>query len=596
MNMGLRPAEAWLVRPASAYLLLAAAGLLTWICTIHGGHVDYDTTWLWRDNPIISSGDLGWLPQIWTDLDPGVRQALGAEFLPVRDTNTLLDFKLWGERWAMHHGTNLVWYLLGCTLFLGICRRLLGAGLPAWLAAAWFTVHPVHTENIAWLASRKDLLALCFTLAAWWLWLVSRRKRWGLPLCLVLYVLAVWSKNTAIVLPAILVVCDLMLQQKHSRRSTRHWLAWACIAAPLVALSVQLGRDMHLFGEQLHLGLFDGLVLQVELWGRDLSHLIWPSKLAMIYPTPSANLSLDSAGSAALLLLAGTVAWGMRDRAPVISLGIVLFCVASMPTSVFMSLQNLAADRYLLLPSAGLALAAGGALKLGAARRPWLTGGALAGVSMLASVSTQTSQRWRSDVALWSASADNQPTVVRNHLQKAKALNADDQPEQALEALAHAEAQHGPSAQLLQGRGAVHFKRADLQSAEQDYRAALQLDPDLRISGNDLAIILARSGRLAQAITVAERVTQAHPRYAKGFNTLGALLLDARQLDHAERALLRAETLSLSNPSTACNLGGVYWLKLQTDPLIRPAAVEWWTICRARQPGIATPPGLGFPD
>jgi Flp pilus assembly protein TadD len=120
----------------------------------------------------------------------------------------------------------------------------------------------------------------------------------------------------------------------------------------------------------------------------------------------------------------------------------------------------------------------------------------------------------------------------------------------------------------------------------------LGLNPHLRISGNDLAILLSQSDRLAEAIPIAQRVTLSHPLYAKGFITLGALLLDARRLDEAETALLQAEYLAFENANTACNLGNVFWLKMQTDPAARPAAQWWWTACKKRNPGVKTPPGL----
>jgi hypothetical protein len=87
-------------------------------------------------------------------------------------------------------------------------------------------------------------------------------------------------------------------------------------------------------------------------------------------------------------------------------------------------------------------------------------------------------------------------------------------------------------------------------------------------------------------------VTRFHPGYAKGFNTYGALLLDARKLEDAENALLQAESLDYENASTACNLGGVYYLKLQQDPNQRPAAEWWWTQCKRRNPSATVPPDI----
>ena len=594
----MRAIEAALIPPARSYGVLVLLGALAWMGVIHDGYVSYDTGWLWDQNPVLSGGELGRLGDIWTNFSIDTRLALGAEYLPVRDTNTLLDFLLFGKDWRLHHAANLAWYLAGCALFLSICRKLLGAGLPAWLAASWFTLHPVHTENIAWLAGRKDVLGLTLALAAWRCWLQAREdSRLNLP-ALMFFILAVWSKNTYIVLPAVLLMCDGLVYRQNPWARKMHWLTWGTLTATLVALSTQLGKAMHLFGEQHYTGIAQGMAMQCQLWLRDLAHLAWPMDLAMTYPVPSGAAGpwlIGAIGTLTVLLV-----WAIKAKAtaPIIPLGIATFFIASLPTSVFISLQNVAADRYLLLPSAGIALCLGALLKSAwtDARMPWLTGVSLLAVCTLGTLSAQQTQHWRSDVSLWAASASAQPSVLRNVLQHAKALNNAGESTRALEVLQSTADRFGEQARFFQVRGTIHMKTNDITRAEQDYRHALRLDPQLRVSGNDLAVILSKTGRLREAIEVATQVTAAHPRYAKGFNTLGALLLNARALKQAETALLRAELLSYEDPSAACNLGGVYWLQLQSDPSVEPEAVHWWTMCKRRRPGVATPPGLALPD
>jgi tetratricopeptide (TPR) repeat protein len=581
--------------PLHAQGFLFFLGLLTWFGVIHGGIVTHDTAWLMRDNPILSSGELNWLPTIWWDFSFDIRHTLGAEFLPVRDTDILIDFMLFGDNWGIHHMGNLMWYLLGCGLFLGICRHLLGTGLASWTAAALFCVHPVHGENIAWLAGRKDLLGMAFFLAAWWLWLRRKNQGRAAPLVFLLFVVGVWSKNTTIVLPAVLLLCDLTVHQKAFSKRLGHWLLWALVALPLLLLSAGLGRQMRLFGEAQHSSTLDGATLQMQLWAADLGRLFWPKDLALAYPIP------DS-GQAGALVLAVTlvgglwvVAWRFRRIAPGLSLGIGLFFICALPTNVFNDLQNLSADRYLLLPSMGIALFLGTLLRLEAlTSRRRLQFACLLALLPLALLSQQQSRVWKSDLQLWAASASAQPEVLQNVTGHARALRDAGQADLAISLLNMAEERFSKAAKFYQSRGAIHLKRKDLKAAEADYRHALDLNPELRISGNDLAFILSRTGRLDEAIPIAQRVTQSHPLYAKGFNTLGALLLDARQLDAAETALLQAEYLSYQDANAACNLGSVFWLKMQEDPAARPSAEWWWSICKRRDPSTPTPPGLSL--
>ena len=576
-----------------AQFALLILGLVTWSGVIHGGTVSHDTSWLMRDNPILSSGSLHWLPTIWTDFSIDVRHVLGAEFLPVRDTDILIDFKLFGDNWALHHAGNLIWYLVGCGLFLSICRRILGPGLISWTAAALFCVHPLHTQNVAWLAGRKDLLGLVFFLAAWRLWLINvSRERSTAPVFL-LFIVGVWSKNTTIVLPAVLVLSDLILHEKRPTFRWKHWGLWGAAALPLVALSTQLGKQMRLFGEPHYEGVANGMTLQVQLWFQDLGHLFWPHNLAINYPAPESAPLFSLAIMVSLLAGLAGLAWRFRKTNRVVSLGIGVFFVCSLPTTAFNQLQNLSADRYLLLPSLGIALFMGALLHVMEPRSKRLLQGVLL-VSILAlSWRSQVESRvWRSDLNLWSSATRAQPRALSNWTGHARALRASGRSEEALELLTSTQDRFGENPLYFQSLGALYLHHNELENAEQHYRKALSINPQLRISGNDLAILLSRTGRLEEALPIAKRMTKAHPGYSKGFNTLGALLLDARELDAAESALLQAESMEFENARAACNLGGVYWLKMQDDPSMRPAAEWWWTQCKRRDPTATVPPGL----
>src|SRR4051812_27428488 len=85
-------------RPGLLLLALAlAAAAAIYAPTLGRGLVSYDDPWLVGDNFIVGQPSLHALHQICCDLDPRVRYALGAEYLPVRDASMMLDVALWGD-------------------------------------------------------------------------------------------------------------------------------------------------------------------------------------------------------------------------------------------------------------------------------------------------------------------------------------------------------------------------------------------------------------------------------------------------------------------------------------------------------------------
>ena len=99
----------------------------------------------------------------------------------------------------LHAGVTLLLYLLLQAL-LGPSPRAKAAALAA---AFLFAVHPIHTEAVASVAGRPELLAAGFLLAAWLLHLRDRE----IP-ALLCFALALLSKESAVVFLALLLIGD----------------------------------------------------------------------------------------------------------------------------------------------------------------------------------------------------------------------------------------------------------------------------------------------------------------------------------------------------------------------------------------------------
>jgi len=109
---------------------------------------------------------------------------------------------------------HLVYAISGACLLMLLFRRL---GLPRLVAALGgivYVVHPIHTEVVAWLSARKDLISFIFILLSLLVWLRARnaitpnqwRLRYGFAILLAL--LAVLSKPIAVIIPALFIAFE----------------------------------------------------------------------------------------------------------------------------------------------------------------------------------------------------------------------------------------------------------------------------------------------------------------------------------------------------------------------------------------------------
>ncbi|MEN6451771.1 MAG: tetratricopeptide repeat protein [Thermoguttaceae bacterium] len=141
----------WRQSVAGAFVLLVVVFVVYWP-SLFGGFLLDDDNLIWGNNIIRQSDGL---LSIWKSLDV-------LDYWPVSNSSLWLEWRLWQEHTTGYHLTNDLLHVAACALLWLILRRLSIPG--AFLAALLFAVHPVNVESIAWIAQRKDALAIVFFL------------------------------------------------------------------------------------------------------------------------------------------------------------------------------------------------------------------------------------------------------------------------------------------------------------------------------------------------------------------------------------------------------------------------------------------------
>jgi len=576
-------------RPWSIIALLAWC-LLIWWRTVHSGTIDTDTPWLVLENPLLSTGDLRVIPALFTDFSVGTRLTLGAEYLPFRDLTVLLDFAFFGGNPIGHHIQNLVWYVIGCIGFAQVASNLLLCKSKTWMATAAFAAHPLHAESVAWLASRKDLVSLAATMGALWLWTrpaTNNRSGWkDVATLLALSAVAMWSKNTAVILPALMAIISLGCQREHLRNRAKWWGLGVVSLLMLVgtSISMKVGSMVHMFAAPRATSIPGKLQVQAHVIGHYLESMAWPTHLAAMYKEPqihSWHQLWAPIASIACLILVGLWCW---KRRPVVAVGIGWFFISLLPVSQIVPIQNLIADRYMLIPSAGIVLALSAMLpRLDAVPKDWKTGlpwlACATWTLCLGAISSQHSTVWQSSLSLWENATENQPDVPTNHTRLAAAQADAGQIKIAKKTLFDAQSKFPSDATISQALGQLHLKIGDIDTARSSFESTLQQDPTKMKAANNLAIILKSDGENEAALTLATQLTQNHPLYSEGWNTLGAILIDQNDLSGAMQALHHALRLTPFDAEVLMNLGNVAYLQKQTEQ-----AESYWKQAFARDP------------
>ncbi len=131
-------------------------------------------------------------------------------FRPVLHVSFAIDAALFGANPRVFHGMNLGLHWLAVVLLFCVLPKLGLEKRESSIAAFLFAVHPGKWGAISWIAARGDLLMVLFFLLS--IWAMHRYRSQGgriaAPLPMVFLILALLSKEGAIVCPALLVLCD----------------------------------------------------------------------------------------------------------------------------------------------------------------------------------------------------------------------------------------------------------------------------------------------------------------------------------------------------------------------------------------------------
>ncbi len=371
--------------------------------------VNWDDPWYVLNNPYLRSWQPSNLAAIATDV-------IICNYSPVTIYTYLVEFSFFGTNPAGYHVVNMLLHAINATLVFVLISQLSGSRTVGWGTAALFAVHPVHIESVAWVSSMKGLLCGAFILAHLICCLRPERTPkqdvWGL----VFFFLALMSKALTVVVPAIVLLYDLLIcRKKFSESLSRQFIPgmlslWMLLLTMGAQTTVLGGIRGHWELSKLNIVALDSIIL----W-RYVGMLLWPTNLSVLY-NPAVN---GIAGQVALACLGWAIvaalAWRFRRSSPLVILSLASALVLLLPVLNLTPITTLMNDRYLYMPSIPLfalllGLLEAGYRRLGRIDRAWLAIPLTATAALLIAARLHLPV-WQNDRALWEHTVSHTPTL-----------------------------------------------------------------------------------------------------------------------------------------------------------------------------------------
>ncbi|MBI1748573.1 MAG: glycosyltransferase family 39 protein [Acidobacteria bacterium] len=155
-----------------------------------------------------------YVKQIWPGAYKDNWEDKGAGFLrPIPIVALKLNYNLFGLNPLSYHALSILFFFIICWIVFLLMRFFTSSDALSFIGALLFAVNPVHSTNVPYKASIDTLLGILFALLSFYLYLkyYSTRSRKYLFSSLLSYLLGLFSKESAIVVP-LMIICYSLIE------------------------------------------------------------------------------------------------------------------------------------------------------------------------------------------------------------------------------------------------------------------------------------------------------------------------------------------------------------------------------------------------
>jgi tetratricopeptide (TPR) repeat protein len=477
------------------------------------------------ENPLLNPPTTAHLLQIWS--------------APYLRLYAPLSYTLW---WVVMHNPDAatspgafhvlsaILHLVAVLLVYSILRLCVKNPVASFGGAIIFALHPLQVESVAWVAETNNLLAAALSLAAIRLYLAFRtatsHRHWLFSAATLLFLLALFSKPTAVIVPLIAAVLDLAFLHSAWRKTLISLLPWLILSAIFAWIAHASQSAPSVPWPQRPAIALDALAFY-------LGKIIWPVGLTIDYGrTPArviaANLWLGNLAIVAAVSLVLALVW-QTQRA--VTVGAIVFLIGILPILGFVPFgfqeYSTVADHFLYLAMLGPALAAAAILAAVPPRFAWPAAAALA--IGLAFLCHQQLQIWRDSAALVQrAFKVDKGSSIASDIVGAE-LDRAGKPSLAIPYFKTAVARDPANPFFNYNLANAYFQTDEYDNAIRQYQIAIPLFHPLNWKPmNNLAVSYIKVGRISDAIDEYHQILQIDPRNAAALNGLQILTSSVR--------------------------------------------------------------------
>lgn len=432
-------------------------------------------------------------------------------YRPLANTFWTLEFQLWGNDPLGYHITSIILHAFLSLLLYLLCFKITGSSTSAFFASLIFSVHPVHTENVAWITGVSSIVCAILITASLLLYIrfSEKRSKVSLTISLICFLFAVFSYEYALMLPFILIAYEFLI----IRRKIRIKILMPYL---LIVLFYLAAREMVISaGITYDIPLSSRILTSFVIHAKYLQSFFLPFSLKVLYDIqpPSSIFNIQVIISIFIVSAVWILMFLLYNKDKRALFAVLWFFVFLLPVAnIFVIVKpQMMSLRYLYIASIGISMLSGIYIeKMPSKLRmiPFIV------VLILSVITLNQNKYWHDDITLYKKLVVDSPSssLARNNL------------------------------------GVAYLEANRLSDALKEFQIAAESDPKNRFAVFNLGDTYLALNKPDEAVFYLRKALEIDPKDSRAYNSLG---LTYKNMGRHQEAI-DSFTLSLkANPLNA---------------------------------------------
>lgn len=558
------------------FLWLTISLVVTFLClsiNLKNDFLNWDDPAYILYNPLVKDFSFNGIKNIF------ITKEVVSTYSPLVLLSWSMDYAISGLHPFTFHLFNIIFHLGIVALVFYLSWQLSKRIEVAFIVSILFGIHPMHVEAVSWISARKDLLYTLFFITGliFYNFYTEKETKYSKTYyyigCLVVYLLSLLSKGTAVIFPLVLFLFDYLKNRKSIKNILLEKIPFFILSTLFLFIAVDGQSSGGAMEDVTHVSVFDSLSVGFYGYLTYLIKSIIPFNLSVYHPYPN-ELGVSypwyfyASAIPVIALFLLTILKAKKHK--FLGFGIVFFFITLIPVIQVLPFGSaVTADRYTYLPYFGLFFLFGlGFIKVldhqKKLRKP-ITIIAIVYLIVLGGISFQYVKTFRNGETMWSNIIKHYPDDFLAYMNRGNYRITQGQYEKAIEDLDKGIYLNPKYYPLPYNRAMAYKGLEKNKQAIQDYALSISLAPNNSSSFLNRGMIYNDIGDHDKAIADFNKVIQLNPDGYKGYYNRAISHKRKGQYKEAIRDFSKVISLQQIVPLSLYNRGELFLILGQKE-------------------------------